>query len=350
MKNSKFLTALLFMAALVLSSCQDEINDETGDNPNTNTANSTTAKNLERSAMYDGSFDDFLDDTSCSSILLPATVTVNNTQVSLVTASDYSLVLELLGAYTDDEDTIEFQFPLTVKLSNYNEVLVTNEAEFETLMEACETAEDEAEDAINCLNIDFPITILTYSTNIEQTGSVVIESEQQLYAYMNNFDDAEFFAVSYPITATLNSNTVVEITSDADLQSYINQCLEIEDDMEDAEDDAEDVEEILVEGLFTIDAFITAGVDTANDFSDYTLNFANDLTVTAEHTTNATVEAVNGTYEVASELDIFVSLTFSQSSNFEILNDTWKVTQYSESTISLQSTTNGAVTLVLAQI
>ncbi|MBU2930216.1 hypothetical protein [Winogradskyella psychrotolerans] len=350
MKNSKFLTALLFMSVLVVTSCQDEIDNENGDNPNTNSANSTTASNLERSAMYDGSFDDFLDGMSCSSVLLPVTATINNTQVTLVTSSDYSLVLDIIGEFTDDDDSVQFQFPLTAKLSNYTEVLVANQSEFDALIEACENAENEAENAINCLNIDFPITILTYDVNVEQTGSVVIESEQQLYAYINNFDDTAFFAVNYPITATLNSNTAAEITSDADLQSYINECLTMYDDMEDAEEDAEALEDILVSGLFTIDTFVTAGIDTANDFSEFTLNFGNDLTITAENTVNAAISDVNGTYEVASELDIFLSLTFSQNANFELLNNTWEVTSYSESTISLRSTTNAAVTLVLTQI
>ncbi|MBF8150444.1 hypothetical protein ITJ86_11090 [Winogradskyella sp. F6397] len=350
MKTSKFLTALVCMFALAFTSCQDEIDSENGDNPNTNSANSTTASNLERSAMYDGSFDDFLDGMSCSSVLLPVTATVNNTQVTLISESDYSLVLDIIGEFTNDDDSVVFQFPITVRLSNYTEVIVTNQSEFDELMEACETAEDEAESAINCLDIDFPITILTYDANIEQTGSVVIESEQQLYAYMNNFDDAAFFSVNYPITATLNSDTVVEITSDADLEAQIIECIAMDDDMEDAEDQAEDIESILIEGVYTIDAFVTAGVDTANEFSDYTLNFANDLTITAVHTTNSAISEVNGTYEVASELDVFISLTFSENANFELLNNTWEVTSYSENTISLQSTTNAAVTLVLAQI
>ncbi|MBJ6366934.1 hypothetical protein [Snuella sedimenti] len=347
MKTLKFITAILLLSFLGLTSCQDEIDNENGQNPNTNSANSETASNLERTSMYDGSFDDFLDGMSCSSILFPVTATVNGTQVTLLSQLDYSLVLDILGQFNTDDDNVVLHFPLSVKLSNYNEVNVANQAEYNALMDACEQAEDEAEDAINCLDIDFPITILTYDLKFEQTGSVVIESEQQLYTYMNNFGNDELFAVNYPITATLEDETVVNITSDLDLRTQINDCLENEDIKDEAEENADALETILVNGMFKVESFVNAGVNTANNYADYTIDFANDLTCLAEHTINTTVE---GTYEVTSSLEVFLTLNFSGNANFELLNHTWEVTSYSENSISLQSTTNATITLVLDQI
>lgn len=350
MKTLKLFTTIFFLSFLGLTSCQDEIDNENGQNPNTNSANSETANNLERSSMYDGSFDDFLDGMSCSSILLPVTATINNTEITIVSESQYNLVLNILGEFTNDEDSIEFQFPLSVKLSNYTEVQIANQTEYDALMNACEQAEQNAEDAINCLDIDFPITILTYNLNIEQTGSVVIESEKQLYTYMNNFGNDEKFAINYPITATLNGDTIVEITSDIDLKAQITECLATDELKEEAEEKANTLESILVDGAFKVESFVTAGVDTANDYANYSIDFANDLTCLAKHTVNATIDDVQGTYAVTSELEVFLNLTFSGNATFELLNNTWEVTSYSESSISLQSTTNAAITLVLAQI
>ncbi|MDD7884821.1 hypothetical protein [Flavivirga sp. 57AJ16] len=350
MKNLKLLTATFLLSILTFTSCQDEIDNENGENPNTNAANSETANNLERSSMYDGSFDDFLDGMSCSSILFPVTATINGTQITLINEANYDLVLNILGELNNDDDEIVFQFPLSVKLSNYTEVQVANQTEYDALINACEQAENNAQDAINCLEIDFPITILTYNLNIEQTGSVVIESEQQLYTYMSNFGEDEKFAVNYPITATLNGETVIEITSDLDLKSQISDCLDVDDAKEEAEDNAKTLEGILVDGLFKVESFVTAGVNAANDYADYTIDFANDLTCTAEHKVNATIEDVEGTYTVASELEVLLNLTFSGNATFELLNNTWEVTSYSETSISLQSTTNAAITLVLTQV
>ena len=350
MKTLNLFIALLFTSFIGLTSCQDEIDNENGQNPNTNTANSTTASNLERSAMFDGSFDDFLDGTPCSSILFPVTAIVNDTQITLLSEADYSLVLNLLGQFSNDE--IVLQFPLSVRLSNYTEVEVANQSEYDALVNTCNQLEEEGKAAINCLDIDFPITILTYSLNLDQTGSVVIESEQELYNYMDNFSNSELFSVNYPITATLKgeSNTVVEITSDLDLQSKINECLEYENTISEAEKDANTLEDILVSGIFKVQSFVTAGVDKATDYANYTIDFANDFSVTAKNTVNTTAQDVQGTYAVTSEMEVFLQLTFSGNATFQLLNQTWEITSFSYSSISLKSTTNAAITLVLSQV
>lgn len=350
MKNLKCITAILLMSFIGLTSCQNELDTENGQNPNTNNADSQTASNLERTSMYDGSFDDFLDGMSCSSILFPVTATVNGTKVTLLSQADYSSVLNLLAQFNNDE--IVFQFPLTVRLSNYTEVEVANQAEYDALANACSEAENAGEAAIHCLDIDFPITILTYNLNLDQTGSVVIGSNEELYTFMKDFGNDELFSVNYPITASLNgeNNSVVEITSDMDLQSRITECLSNDAAMDDAKDNADALGTILVDGTFKVKSFVSAGVDTASDYANYTIDFANNLTCTAHNTINTTINDVEGTYELSSELDVFLKLTFSGNSSFELLNDTWKVTSYSENSISLQSTTNAAITLVLNQI
>ena len=350
MKKLKFITALILTTFLTFTSCQDELDNENGQNPNTNTSDSQTASNLERSSQYDGSFDDFLDGLSCSSILLPVTATVNGSQVSIISQSDYQQVIDILGEFNTDDDTIMLQFPLTVRLSNYTEVVITNQAEYDALITECEEAEANAQDAISCIDIDFPITILTYSLNLDQTGSVVIESEQQLYTYMNNFGSDELFAVNYPITATLTDNSTVTLTSDLDLQSAISDCINDEDAQDEAEENANDLEQILVDGLFQIESFVSAGVDTANDYVEFTVDFANDLTVVAENTVNATIQDVQGTYEVTSQTEVYLNLNFTGNTSFSLLNNSWEVVSYSDTTITLQSTTNAAVTLVLTQI
>lgn len=350
MKNLKIITSLVLTVLLTLTSCQDEIDTENGQNPNTNNSDSQTASNLERTSMYDGSFDDFLDGVSCSSILLPVVATVNGQQISIITQSDYQTVLNILGQFTNDNDTVTLQFPLTVRLSNYTEVVVENQGEYNAIIDACNALEAAGKNAISCLNIDFPITILTYNLNLEQTGSVVIETEQQLYAYMNNMNNTELFAVNYPITATLSDNTSVSITSDLDLQSSINNCLGIESAEAEAENQANNLETILVDGMFKVESFVNSGVNTANNYANYTIDFANNLSIVAKNTANATAQDIQGTYEITSETEVFLNITFSGNTTFNLLNNKWEVTSFSNSSISLKSTTNAAVTLVLSQI
>ncbi|NJX16544.1 hypothetical protein [Tamlana crocina] len=349
MKTLKFITATLLLVGFTLTSCQDN-DDNVNPNPdNSNSATSPTASNLKRSSMHKGNFDDFLDGTSCSSILLPVTATVNGTEVTVASESDYETVTDILAEYNNDDDTVVLHFPLTVKLSNHTEVTISNQIEYNALMTACEQAENATEDAINCLDINYPISIFTFNLNLEQTGSVVLESDQELYAYMNDFEDA-YFAVNYPITATMSNDTQVTISSDMDLSTKITECLATEDEMEEAEEDAEEVESILVEGAFKVESFIEASVDKANTFADYTITFAGDMSCLAQNTADSTANDIQGIYEVAAETEVSLNINFSSNATLQLLNHSWEVTSYTQNSITLQSSANAAITLVLNRV
>ncbi|CAM4134157.1 hypothetical protein FLSI110296_15420 [Flavobacterium sinopsychrotolerans] len=347
MKKLKIVTGIALMAILGFTSCQSEVDDVQGENPNTNSANSTTTTNLKRTSMYDGSFDDFLDGASCSSILLPVTAKVNGVQVSILSQLDYQQVISIFGQFNNDQDTVVLQFPFKVKLSNYTEVTVANQTEYNAILNACTSAEASSQDAISSVNISFPITILTYNLSLQQTGSVVITSEQQLYAYMSNVSSTELFSVNYPISVTIADGTKMTISSDAELQAAISASLKTEAAIAAAVQNGKKLETILVNGKFKVDSYISAGVNSATSYKDFTIDFANNLSITAVNLVNTTV---NGTYAVSSELDVFLKLNFSGNASFTLLNNSWKVTSFTASTITLQSSTNAAVTLVLKQI
>jgi hypothetical protein len=347
MKTLKIVTGIALMAILGFTSCQSEVDEVEGENPNTNSANSTTTSNLKRTSMYDGSFDDFLDGASCSSILLPAIAKVNGVQVAVSTKLDYQRVIEILAQSNNDQDSVILQFPLRVQLSNYTEVTVTNQTEYNALLNACSSAEASGQDAISSVNISFPITIFTYNLSFQQTGSVVITSEQQLYAYMSNVSSTELFSVNYPVSVAIADGTKLTVSSDAELQAAINASLKTEAAMAEAVQNGKKLETILVNGKFKVDSFVNAGVNSATNYKDFTIDFANNLSVTAVNLLNTTV---NGTYAVSSELNVFLKLNFSGNASFTLLNNTWKVTSFTASTITLQSTTNAGLTLVLKQI
>lgn len=347
MKKLKMVTGIALMAILGFTSCQSEVDDVQGENPNTNSANSTTATNLKRTSMYDGSFDDFLDGASCSSIVLPAVAKVNGVQVSILSQIDYQQVISIFGQLNNDQDTVVLQFPLKVKLSNYTEVTLANQTEYNAILNACKSAESSGQDAISSVNITFPITILTYNLSLVQTGSVVFTSEKELYTYMTNVSTTELFSVKYPMSVTLIDGTKTTVSSDSEFQAAINASLKAEATIDAAAENSKKLETILVNGKFKVESFLTAGVNTAINYKDYTVDFANNLSVTAASTLSSTV---NGTYAVSSQLEVFLKLNFSGNATFNLLNNNWKVTSFNATSISLQSTTNTAVTVVLKQI
>ncbi|AUC83371.1 hypothetical protein [Lacinutrix sp. Bg11-31] len=350
MKNLELITTLLLTVLLSFTSCQDEIDKETGEHPNTNTASSQTATNLKRASMYDGTFDDFLDGTSCSSLLLPVTATVNGTQVAIASEVDYQQVIDILGVLNTDIDTVVLQFPVTVALNNYTQVVITNQTEYNAIIDACNQAEAAGEAAISCVIIDFPITLLTFNLSLDQTGSVVIESEEQLFNYINSLNEDELFSVNYPITITGAGETTIVISNDAEFETSVQDCVDEEEAIEDTENAVDTLEQILVDGLFQIDSFVNSGVETANLYTEFTIDFASNLTVVAENTINPLIQDVQGNYEVTSQTEVFLNLNFTSNASFILLNQNWEVTSFNSTTISMQSTTDASITLVLGQI
>ncbi|GEL11271.1 hypothetical protein SAMN05192550_2104 [Flavobacterium glycines] len=346
MKTFKLIAGIALMGIFSLTSCQSEVEEVQGDNPNTNTANSTTANSIKRISMYDGSSDDALDGSSCSSILFPFSATVNG--VSLVNQLSYEQAITILGQLNNDTDTVVLQFPLRIRMSDYTEVTVNSQSEYNAIVNNCTQAENNGQAAISSLNISFPITILTYDASLVQTGSTVITTERQLYTYMVNLSSTDYFSVKYPVTVTLADGTTATVNSDTELKSEITAALSIESKIDAAVENKAKLEKILVDGTFKVSSYIVAGVESATSYYlNKTIDFTNDWKVKS---LEALTTVATGTYSMTSDTDVYLQLGFTSNTNFTVFNNTWKVISFTASTITLESKTNSAVKLVLKQI
>jgi hypothetical protein len=350
MKTFKLFTVLALTAILGFTSCQSEESEQVGTNPNANSSTSPTASNFERAAKNDGSDDDFLDGNSCTELLFPLTAIVNGKKITLLTSLDLSAAISIIGEFNDDNDTVTFQFPIRVITSSHTQVTLQSQSDLDELKEACESAEAEGNEAISCVEIDFPITMLTYNVSIEQTGSVVVQSQKQLYTFMTDLQSDELFSVNYPMNVTASNGTSVQIGSDAEFQSAISDCVQTEDEEEEAAENAVEVEAILSGSIFKVETFITGGVDTANDYADYTIEFTNDLKIVAKNQVNTTLEEIEGTYTVSSEIEVFVDISFASNTAVSALGNDFIVSAYSDTVITLTSKTDASVTLAFKKI
>lgn len=344
MKTLKWITGIALMSIFSLTSCQSEVDEVEGDNPNTNTANSTTATNLKRVAMFDGSSDDFIDGSSCSALKFPFIAKVNGVSLTFISQLSFEQAISILGELNNNDDTVEIKFPVTLKMSDYTEVTVNSQAEYDVLVNNCEEAENDGEAAISSLDIKYPITLLTYDASLEQTGSVVITSQEQMYNYMINISSTEYFSVKYPISVTLADGSSEELNSDAELKASITAALNIESSMDEAAEDKEELEEILVNGTFKVNSFINAGANLTSTYLSYTIDFANDWKIKSM---NALSTIATGTYQLTADTDLYLQFGFAGSTDFSLFNNTWKVISFTDTTITLESKTNSAVKLIL---
>ncbi|HCE54795.1 MAG TPA: hypothetical protein DER05_07230 [Lutibacter sp.] len=199
-----------------------EIDLTEGENPNTNNANSETSNYYKRIGMYDGSFDDLIDNISCSSVKLPVSLLANNIPLTITKIADYQLVSNIFNLSPIDTDTVVFNFPITILNQDYSQTSVTSQSQFNNLSALC----NQAIGAITCVDIVYPIKISLYNTTTEQTTIISIVNDQNLFDFMANLSVKEVYSVQYPINVKIIGNVNILVSGDIQLKSIINDCLD----------------------------------------------------------------------------------------------------------------------------
>lgn len=304
MKNLKpSLLALLFSLAF-LTSCRTE-DDLSIDPPAEEilTANSTVAGLMSRTSMNDGSNDNIIDNASCFNILLPVTVTANGVQVVVNSAADYQTIEDIFDADNNDVDTLDISFPITVVFSDYTEVVVNSYPELLALVAQC-PAENAVDDDIECIDFQYPISASVYNENNEIVDTISVNSDSELYSFVDDLDDFAAVAINFPISVVFADGSTLTVNSVSELEAAIESAEDScdEDDDNDYNDDdcddctTSDLESILVNCAdWTIDELEINDTDLEGEYVGFVFSFDSDGTVTV--TSNGTSES--GTFTVS---------------------------------------------------
>ena len=303
MKNLNLgLLALLFSLTL-LTSCRTE-DDLAGDPPAEETlaANSRAAELMSRTSLNDGSNDNIIDNASCFNIQLPVTVTVNGIQVVVNSSSDYQTIEDIFDADNNDLDILDISFPITVVFSDYTTTTVNSYLELLALVVQC-PAENAADDDIECIDFQYPITASVFNVNNELIDIIEFNSDYELYNFIDDLDDFAAVAINFPISVILADgstsivNTIAEL--EAAIESAENTCDE-DDDNDYNDDDCDncttnDLQSVLVNcANWLIDELELNDVDLEGQYVSYSFSFASDGTVTVA----AKGVSLSGTYSI----------------------------------------------------
>ena len=229
---------LLILFTTVIFSCRTE-DMEIIESPAEDTfgVNSTIANLLKRTATNDGSYDNIIDGASCFDIKLPVTVIANGIEVVIENEDDIDIVEDIFDEFSDDTDTLEIIFPITIILDDYSEVVVNSQAELNALALQCPDNSDD--DDIECIDIQYPITASIFNQNNELIDTVVINSDEELFEFLDDIDEDTIVTFDFPFTVILWDGTTIEINNFTELQTVIesaeDQC--DEDDNNDPNDD-----------------------------------------------------------------------------------------------------------------
>ena len=224
MKNTfKQFLVLTFFAFLTFNSCQNETIEV--NNPNeqeTIVPNSALADLILSTSSDNGALDDVLDNANCLAVNLPVTVIVNDITITINTIEDLSLIVQIYDEFENDDDILEFLFPITIVLNDYTEITINNDDELEVFVDEC----SEDDDVIECVDFQYPISFSLYNADFQVTDTVIIENDEALYAFLESIEDSNegvvLASLNFPVTLIYGNGETLEVHTNQELEAAIN--------------------------------------------------------------------------------------------------------------------------------
>lgn len=219
MKPIKYL--LLSFVVILFIACQKDELVVIQDNTQNLSYNSPLTNLISRVAQSATSKDNVLDNSSCFSILLPVVVNVDGKQIIVSNENDYKTVQSVLDAFSDDDDEIDFVYPITIQLKNFNTQQILNSDQLAEVINNCSEDNEDDFDEIDCLNINYPIKISVYNANNQIANTITIQSDRDLFNILKNFGGNLFIAINYPISVTTSNGQKVIVKNNSDFETVI---------------------------------------------------------------------------------------------------------------------------------
>ena len=274
----------LFTFISTFTSCKDEFEEiDFGAQEETLLGDSTTAQLITQTVANDGSFDNLVDGASCFAVKFPYVVEVNGLEITINSREDLYLIEEIFDAIDDDIDILEILFPISITLADFTEITISGPEDLRELAAQC--IENGDDDDIECIDFVYPITLFTYDANNERTGSVEVNSDEELRRFFNTLDPNDVVGVDYPISLTLFDGTTKVVNNNMELADALerakNSC--DEDDDDDFNDDdftKERLDNLLVECPWLVREVRRDNQDRTDEFFEYAMNFTEDGAVT----------------------------------------------------------------------
>ncbi|MGB5554585.1 MAG: hypothetical protein WBM83_08020 [Flavobacteriaceae bacterium] len=346
----KFIKSSLYVgllaAVMVFTSCQKEDHHvtEPDENEAAISANSATAKLMERTVSNDGSYDNIVDGASCFDIRFPYTVQVNGLEITLNSEDDLHLIEEIFDAVESDDDLLDIIFPVTLIMADYTEVTINGEADLRELAAKCQ--EGGIDDDIECIDVVYPITIFTLDTSAVQTGSVVVQSDKELRRFFAGLGENDLISIQFPFVFLMYDVTEVRVNSNAELVAAIEKAIDAcdEDDDDDYNDDdftKDRLDTLLVECPWLIRDIMRDNLVQTEQYFEYVMNFTEDGAV---HVIDRAGNNISGTwntrvtdYRVLLKLEFDVLVDFNLDwFVYEITKDKIKLHEKEENWVIMQ--------------
>jgi hypothetical protein len=317
------------MSILLLGSCRTEETISEGGF----TQDAKLANLIERTSLNDGSTDNIIDKSNCFTVQLPVTVIVNGLEIIADSKEDFDTIEAIFDELDDDDDKLQIEFPITIVLSDFTEIRINNQNEFDDFSDDC-NGENEPDDDIECIDFKYPIQVSVFNTISEQRTSVTINSDKEMHDFIHDLDDNDVADIQFPLTLILFDASEVTVTSLDALEDFIDDAeddCDEDDDFDFDDDDCQNCTEEQVLDILTactdwsVDKLELNDNDLEDNYIGYTFNFSTDGTVTVQNST----ETFSGTWSASgSGQSITVIIDISSLPDF---NASWNLHEIEQS-------------------
>lgn len=327
MKTIKYL--LMSVTAIVFISCQNEETLVIQDTTQNLTAISPLTGLISRVSQNPTSKDNVLDNSSCFNVQLPVTVIVNGTHITVSNQDDYIKVQAALDAFSNDDDIVNFVYPITIQYQNFKTELIINPNQLEDVIDNCD--DDDGFDEIDCLHINYPIKINIYNADNQIANTITIQNNKDLYNFLKDIESNVFISINYPVSITNFKGQNVVITNNSDFENNI------ETSIKDCNNNSVgggnlNFTSILKDGTWHVSYFFNK-IDETSNYNGYNFTFNSNGTVVVIKEKNTI--AGNWSTFINSGQDIFL-LKFDDS-KLDELEDDWKITEFTTTNVRLKN-------------
>ncbi len=331
----KALRNFLFLPLFTLilfTSCQNEVTDITETNSEeTFTAESVLAQSMLRTTTFDGSYDNIIDSANCISVNLPVTVIVNGVTITIEDIEDYDDIEDIFDEYNDDDDNLEIVFPITIILTDYEEIVINNYDELYSFVEDC-LGENEDDDDIECIDFQYPISVSIFNSNFDFIETVQINNDEQLYEFIEELEGGVFASINFPVNMILADGSTLEVNSNTELLAAIEAAEDScdEDDDNDWNDDDNDCSEEQIEMYLKECIWNIVSYNGDDNLVNYDIDFNPNYGFTVSLNGNVLHD---GSWTVAQDNnDLFIEFETSWGD----LNGNWHIIQCDDDRFKLE--------------
>lgn len=327
MKTIKYL--LTCVAVVLFISCQDEETLVIQDITQNLTAKSPLASLISRVSQNPTAKDNVLDNSSCFNVLLPVSVIVNEKHITVSSQNDYVVVQNALDAFSNDDDVVNFVYPITIQYQNFKTELIRNSDQLENVIDNCD--DDDGFDEIECLSINYPIKISIYNSNNQIANTITIQNDKDLYNFLKDLVSNVFISINYPISIINSKGQNVVITNNSNFENSIEEGIK-DCNTNSGSGGNQNFVSILTNGTWHVSYYFDDSDETLN-YNGYNFTFNSNETVTVVKEKNTI--AGNWSTFVNNSQDIFL-LKF-EDSKLDDLEDDWKITEFTTTNVRLKN-------------